>query len=280
MGLLDGQVALITGLARGQGRTHALALAREGADIIGCDLVSDMPAVPYALAGSDDLEETKRLVEETGRRCVAVHADTRDAQAMIDLAGRAVDELGRLDIVIPNAGIWAAAPLAEMTDEQWATVVDTNLTGVFNTVRAAVRPMIDQSSGRVIATASTAARAGMANFGNYVAAKWGVIGLVKTFALELAPHNITANAICPSAVRTDMMFENEALYRIFRPDLETPTTADVEETIMTALHKLPTPWVEAQDISEVVVFLASEKARYITGTAIDVTAGLSATWGA
>jgi SDR family mycofactocin-dependent oxidoreductase len=280
MGLLDGKVALITGVARGQGRSHALALAREGADIVGCDLLADAASVPYALSRPEDLEETRRGIEELDRRCLLTQADVRDPDAMRQLVADGLSELGRLDIVVPNAGIWAAAPLAEMTDEQWRTVIDINLTGVFNTVRAAVQPMIAQGSGRIVATASTAARAGMGNFGNYVATKWGVIGMVKTFAIELAPHNITANAICPAAVRTDMMYENKALYRLFRPDLEDPQTADVEQTIMTALHKLPTPWIEASDISEVVVFLASDKARFISGTAIDVTAGLSADWGA
>jgi len=280
MGQLDGKVALITGGARGQGRTHALALAREGAEIAITDLHEDIAPVPYAMASRDDLEETARQVEAEGRRCLALSADVRSAEQMDDAVARTVAELGSVDVLCANAGIWAAAPLAEMSDEQWRAVIDINLTGVFNSLRAAARPMIEQGSGRIIATASTAGRAGMANFGNYVAAKWGVIGMVKSAAIELAPHRITVNAVCPACVKTDMMYENDALYRVFCPELEQPTTADVEEVIVTALHTLPDPWIEPEEISDVIVFLASERGRHITGTGIDVTAGASAGWGA
>ncbi|CAB4865319.1 unannotated protein [freshwater metagenome] len=281
MGSLEGKVAFITGGARGQGRSHALALAREGCDIVVCDLESPkLDSVPYDLAAPGQLEETQRLVEELDRRCLAITADTRDRRAMEACVDEALSAFGRLDIHLPNAGIWAASPLAEMTDDQWDRVVDINLTGVFNSMRAAMQPMIEQKSGRIIATASTAARSGMMNFGNYVAAKWGVLGLVKTAALELAPYNITVNAICPGAVSTDMMLGNEALYRIFRPDLENPTTQDVEETIMAVISKLPKPWIEREEISGLVVFLASDAGRSITGTGIDINSGLSATWSA
>jgi len=278
---LEGKTALITGGARGQGRSHALFLAREGADIVVCDLVEDLEQVPYALGTEADLAETVRLVEETGRRCVSLHADVRNSAQVQAAVDACLAEFGHLDIAIANAGIWSAHQLVEMSDESWQTVIDINLTGVFHTIRAAARPMIDQGTGgRIIATSSTAGRAGMMNFGNYVATKWGVLGLIKTAALELAEHSITANAVCPGAVSTDMMFENKALYSVFRPELENPTTADVEETIMSDIHKLPTPWIEAADVSKIVLFLASDDGRYISGTGIDVTAGLSATWGA
>lgn len=278
---LEGKTALITGAARGQGRTHAVALAQEGANVVVTDLHEQrLGPVPYPLAVADDLAETVRLVEAEGVRALPLSVDVRDAAAVDGAARRAVEEFGSLDVACANAGVWAAEEIAEMSDEQWQTVIDINLTGVFHTVRAAAREMRPQGSGRIIATASTAARAGMANFGNYVAAKWGVIGLVKSAALELAPHHITVNAICPACVRTDMMFENQALYHVFRPDLDTPTTADIEATIEEALHKLPEPWIEPEEVSAIVVFLASERGKHISGTGIDITMGTSATWGA
>lgn len=277
---LEGKTALITGAARGQGRTHAVALAKEGANVVLTDLHEDLAPVPYPLASAGDLEETARLVEAEGVKALRMTVDVRESEQVDAAARRAVEELGSLDVVCANAGIWAASDLSSMSDEQWRTVIDVNLTGVFHTIRAAAREMVPQESGRIIATASTAGRAGMANFGNYVAAKWGVLGLVKTAALELAPHHITVNAICPACVKTDMMFENEALYRVFRPDLEQPTTEDIEGTIVEALHKLPEPWIEPEEVSEIVLFLASERGRHITGTGIDITAGASATWGA
>lgn len=280
MSQLDGKVALITGGARGQGRTHAIALAREGADVVITDLHEDISPVPYGLASEEDLEETARLVEAEGRRCLALTADVRSSEQMNGAVARAVSDFGRLDVLCANAGIWAASELAEMTDEQWRTVIDINLTGVFNSLRAAARPMIEQGSGRIVATASTAGRSGMANFGNYVAAKWGVIGMVKSAAIELAPHRITVNAVCPACVRTDMMYENHALYDVFCPDLEEPKTSDVEEVILAGLHKLPDPWIEPEEVSDVIVFLASDRGRHITGTGIDITAGVSANWGA
>ena len=280
MSELAGKTALVTGAGRGQGRTHAVALAREGANVVVTDLHQDISPVPYTLASEDDLAETVSLVEAEDVRALSLTVDVRDSAQLEQAAERAVAEFGSLDIVCANAGIWAAADLASMTDEQWKTVIDINLTGVFFTVRAAAHQMVPQGSGRIICTASTAARSGMANFGNYVAAKWGVLGLMKTAALKLAPHGITVNAICPACVKTDMMYENYALYGIFCPDLDEPTTADVEEVIVTGLHKLPDPWIEPEEVSDIVVFLASERGSHITGTGIDITAGLSATWGA
>jgi SDR family mycofactocin-dependent oxidoreductase len=278
---LYGKTALITGAARGQGRTHAVALAKAGANIVCTDLHQpDMESVPYKLSIESDLGETVRQVEAEDARAVSMTVDVRDAGQVDAAAERAVSEFGSLDIVCANAGILSFAPLAEMTDEQWQTVIDINLTGVFNTVRAAARKMIPQESGRIICTSSSSARAGTANFGNYVASKWGVLGMVKSAALELAPHHITVNAICPGVVKTKMMFENQAIYDLFRPELENPTTADVEATIVEAIHKLPEPWIEPEEISDLVVFLASDSGRHITGTGIDITSGLSATWSA
>ena len=212
---LEGKTALITGAARGQGRAHAVALAKEGVNIVCADLHEEISPVPYKLAVESDLAETVRLVEAEDVRAIPVKLDVSDRAAVDAAADLAVAEFGSLDIAVPSAGIWAAAELSEMTDEQWHTVMDINITAVFYTLRAAARKMIPQDSGRIICTSSTAGRSGMMNFGNYVAAKWGVLGLVKTAALELAPHHITVNAICPAAVKThDDVRERGALPRL------------------------------------------------------------------
>jgi SDR family mycofactocin-dependent oxidoreductase len=276
---LEGKVALITGAARGQGRSHAVALARQGADIVVCDIAAELASVPYPGATPEDMEETVRQVEAADRRCLSMVADVRDSAQMQAVVDRGLAELGRLDIAVANAGIWSAQYVVEMTDEVWREVVDTNLTGVFNTLRAAARPMIDRGEGgRLMATASVAARNGMPMFANYTSAKWGVIGLMKTLASELGPHNITANAICPAMVRSPMT-ENQALVDLMCAGIDSPTVADMEQIILT-MHKLPTPWIEVEDISRLVTFLASDDARYISGAAIDVSAGQSATWSA
>jgi len=277
---LEGKVALVTGGARGQGRSHAVALAREGARIVVLDAVEDIEVVPYGLATRADLDETVRLVEQEGVGCVAVEADVRSSEQMDAAVERAVAEWGSLDVLCANAGIWSYAELTEMTDEQWRAVIDVDLTGVFNGIRAAARPMRDQGYGRIVATSSVGGRKGMPGMANYAAAKWGVIGLIKTAALELAPYRVTANALCPAMVRTDMAFENEALYKIFRPDLEQPTTADIEQTTIETQHKIPDPWIEPEEISAAIVYLCSDNARHISGAAIDIAAGLNATWSA
>lgn len=277
---LQGKVALVTGGARGQGRSHAVALAREGAQIVVVDVLEDMGVVPYELSRQADLDETVRLVEEEDARCLAIKADVRSSEQMNAVAEQAVAEFGSLDILCANAGIWSDAELTEMTDEQWQAVIDVDLTGVFNSIRAAARPMREQGFGRIVATASVGARKGMPTFGNYAAAKWGVIGLIKTAALELAPYRITANALCPAMVRTPMAFENEALYAIFRPDVDQPTTAEIEQITIETQHKIPDPWIEPEEISAAIVYLCSEKARHISGAAIDIAAGLNATWSA
>ncbi len=277
---LEGKVALITGGARGQGRSHALALAREGAQIVVTDIEEDIVSVPYELARGEDLAETVRLVEEEDVRCLAIKADVRNAAQMDGAVEAAVAEFGSVDILCANAGIWAAAPITEMTDEQWQSVIDVNITGVFNSMRAAARQMVKQEYGRIVATSSIAGRAGMPQFANYAAAKWGVIGLVKTAALELAPYRITANAVCPASVKTPMMFENKSLYQLFLPEVAEPTSAEVEEIVVATMHKIPDAWIEPEEISAAILYLVSERASHVSGTAIDISAGFSATWSA
>jgi SDR family mycofactocin-dependent oxidoreductase len=274
MGKLEGKVAFITGAARGQGRSHAVRLAQEGADIIAVDVLEQVGSVGYPLATQEDLDETVRLVENLDRRIVASKADVRDSAALKAAVEDGVAQLGRLDIVLANAGIASFAPVEELTDEMWDDMIDINLTGVFKTVRAAV-PHIKAggAGGAIVLTSSTAGIKGMGNLAHYVAAKHGVVGLVKTLANELAPHMIRVNSVHPTSVDT-MMIHNEQTYGLFRPDKPASevTRADVGETFL-ALNALPIEWVEPVDISNAILFLVSDDARYITGVQLPVDAG-------
>ncbi len=274
MGMLDDQVAFITGGARGQGRSHALALAREGADIAICDIAAPIETVPYPLADVEDLEETRRQVEALGRRCVAVRADVRSTAEIGAATEAALTELGRIDIAIANAGICGFGAFAEITDEMWDDMIGTDLTGVFKTLRAVVPHMVERGSGRIVATSSMGGRMGNPNLAHYVAAKWGVIGLVKTLALEVAAQGVTVNAVCPATVDTEMV-HNDALYGLFAPDLDHPTKADVEPRY-TAMNPVPEPWTPVEEISAAILYLVSPAARMVTGTTLDVCMGASA----
>lgn len=274
MGQLDGQVALVTGGARGQGRSHAIAFAREGADVAILDLCNDLPTIDYPLASPADLEETARLVEKEGRRCLAFTTDVRDAAAMRSATNRTVEELGRLDILVANAGIGGGAPIQAAGAEQWNDVIATNLTGVFNSLRAAAPVMIAQRYGRIIAISSMMGRGTTGGMGAYTASKWGVIGLVKSTAQDLASFGITVNAIAPGNVDTPMV-RNDALIRRLRPDLENPTMDDAA-AFLGLLHVQPQPLLDPAEISAAVLFLAGAGAAHITGAVIDVSAGASA----
>lgn len=275
MGKFDGKVVLITGGARGQGRSHALAFAREGADVAFCDIAAQLDSVPYRMARPEDLDETVKLVEELDRRCVAVRADVRDQAQVQAFVDQARTELGRVDVLLANAGIFSFSTIAEMAEDKWQEMIDVNLTGVYHAMRAVLPIMIEQGSGRIIATSSTAGKMGFPNVGHYVATKWGVIGLVKSVAQEVGAHGITVNAICPTSVDTDMI-QNEAAYRLFLPDAENPTREDAAPAFQT-LNPIPVPWIEPIDISNAMLFLASDEARYITGETLAVAAGSTAT---
>jgi SDR family mycofactocin-dependent oxidoreductase len=275
MGLLEGQVALVTGAARGQGRSHAVRLAEEGADIVAIDIAAQVESVPYALATEADLQQTEKLVSATGRQVHAVRADVRDQPALDAAVARAVAEFGRLDIVVANAGVISYGYTWELPDEQWRDVVDINLTGVFHTVKAAIPAMIAAGNGgSIVLTSSVLGMKGTTGASSYVATKHAVNGLTQALANELGPHRIRVNSVNPSNVATDMVL-NPVTLGLFRPDLDAPTPDDVREA-MTAMHPFPIPWVEPMDVSNVVVFLASEAARYITGVSLPVDAGLLA----
>jgi SDR family mycofactocin-dependent oxidoreductase len=274
MGKFDGKVVLITGGARGQGRSHALAFAREGADVAFCDIAAQIDTVPYPMSRSADLDETVKLVEELDRRCIGVTADVRDGGQVQAFVERALTELGRVDFLLANAGIFSFSTIAEMEEDKWQQMIDTNLTGVFHAIRAVLPTMIEQGYGRIVATSSMAGKLGFANVGHYVAAKWGVIGLVKSTALEVGGNGITVNAVCPTNVDTDMI-QNPAAYALFLPDAENPTREDAAPAFQT-LNAIPVPWVEPIDISNTMMFLCSDEARYITGETIAVAAGMNA----
>src|SRR5215207_851002 len=210
MGRVEGKVAFITGAARGQGRSHALRLAEEGADIIAVDVCRPLETVPYELPTPDDLAETGKLVEDLDRRIVTRQADVRDLSQLQRVVQEGVSELGHIDIVCANAGIASLAPALEMEEQVWQEMIDVNLTGVWKTIRAAVPPMVERrQGGSVIITSSVAGLLGFGNLAHYVAAKHGVVGLMRTLAQELAPHMIRVNTINPTTVNTPMVMNNE-----------------------------------------------------------------------
>jgi (+)-trans-carveol dehydrogenase len=272
-GRLQNKVAFITGAARGQGRSHAIRLAQEGADIIAVDICDQVGSVPYDLARPEDLAETVSQVEALDRRIVATQADVRDLAALTKAVDDGVAELGRLDIVSANAGIVSYGTLDDITEQTWQDMIDINLTGVWRTVRASL-PHIRAGGrgGSIILTSSTAGLIAYPGIGHYTAAKHGVVGLMRTLALELAPEMIRVNSVHPTSVNTDMV-NNEATYKLFVPGVENPTTEQFAE-VSTQMQALPIPWVEPVDISNAVLFLASDEGRYITGVALPVDAGV------
>jgi SDR family mycofactocin-dependent oxidoreductase len=271
-GKLEGKVAFITGAARGQGRSHAVRLAQEGADIIAVDLCAQVASVPYTMATPQDLDQTVKEVEALDRRIVATQADVRDYDALKQALDDGVAQLGRLDVVSANAGIVSYGRAEELAEQTWQDVIDTDLTGEWHAAKAAIPHLrAGGRGGSIILTSSDAGLKASQNLAHYVAAKHGVIGLMRTLALELAPDFIRVNALAPTTVDTPMVM-NEATYRLFRPDLENPTADDMAGPA-TALNVLPVAWVEPVDISNALVFLASDQARYITGVALPVDAG-------
>lgn len=274
MGQLDGKVAFITGAARGQGRSHATRLAQEGADIIAIDLCDQVGSVGYPLATVEDLKETVRQVEALGRRIVASHTDVRDSAGLKTAVDEGVSQLGRLDIVLANAGIASFAPAENITDDMWDDMIAINLTGVFKTVRATIPHLkSNDNGGAVVLTSSTAGIKGPGNLAHYAAAKHGVVGLMKSLANELAPHMIRVNSVHPTGVDTDMI-HNEYTYAVFRPDKKPSeiTLDDVSDGFRSS-NALPVRWIESVDVSNAVLWLVSDAARYVTGVQLPVDAG-------
>ena len=271
-GLLAGQVAVVTGAARGQGRSHALALAREGASIIALDACAPIATVPYPLSAKADLETTAEQVEALGSRVVHGVVDVRDLAGMERFVSDAVATLGRLDIVCANAGISTPSPTLTMTEEAWQTTIDINLTGAWKTCRATVPHVIAGGrGGAVIITSSSATAMISRNIAHYTASKHGLIGFMRVLAKELAPHRIRVNTLHPTGVRTPMIL-NEPMYRLFRPDLENPDQEDFESAARSH-HALGVSAVDPEDVSAAVIYLASAAGRYVTGSTFMLDAG-------
>ena len=273
-GRVEGKVAFVTGAARGQGRSHAIRLAEEGADIIAVDLAGQIDTVPYAMATPDDLAETVKEVEALDRRIVATQADVRDYGAVKAALDDGVAQLGRLDIVAANAGIFSFGKADVLEEKTWQDMIDVNLTGVWHAAKAAIPHLkAGGHGGSIILTSSTAGLMPFENMAHYTAAKHGVVGLMRVLAVELAPDFIRANSVHPTSLNTDMI-QNDATYELFAPDLpkEQRTKEVVGERFQT-LNALPIKWVEPRDISNAVLFLASDEARYITGVTLPVDAG-------
>jgi (+)-trans-carveol dehydrogenase len=274
-GRLEGKVAFVTGAARGQGRSHAVRLAQEGADIIAIDLCEDVDSVPFPLATPEDLEQTVKEVEALGRRIVASRADVRDFSAVQEALSRGVDTFGQLDVVCANAGVVSYGMSHEIDAETWRDVIDINLTGVWHTAKAAVPILLEAArGGSMVFTASAAGLGGMETIAHYTASKHGVVGLMKSMALELAPHGIRVNCVCPSSVNTPMT-QNQATFDLLARDIPNATPEQVKERFA-SVHPMGFSWVEAVDVSNAVLFLASDEARYISGVAVPIDGAMLA----
>ena len=273
-GRVEGKVAFITGAARGQGRSHAVRLAEEGADIIAVDVCGPISAdSQIAPSTPDDLAQTADLVKGLNRRIVTAQVDVRDFDALQAAVDSGVEQLGRLDIIVANAGIGNGGQTLDKTSEaDWDDMIGVNLSGVWKSVKAAVPHLISGGhGGSIVLTSSVGGLKAYPHTGHYIAAKHGVIGLMRTFAVELGQHSIRVNAVCPTNVNTPM-FMNEGTMKLFRPDLENPGPADLAVAAQ-FMHVLPVGWVEPVDISNAVLFLASDESRYVTGLPVTVDAG-------
>lgn len=274
-GRFVGKVAFVTGAGRGQGRSHAVRFAEEGADVIAIDICKSVDSVTYPMSTENDLAETRHLIEETGRRAVTAVVDVRDFDDLDSQLRTAVENLGGLDIVVANAGIASYAPGHLITEQAWQDMIGINLTGTWHTLKAAVPHLIERGAGsNAILISSAAGLIGPPNLAHYVAAKHGITGLMKSFTNELAPHGIRVNSVHPTQVETPMIM-NDEIFTMFRPDLEHPVREDIVD-VSTGMNALPVPWVQPDDVSNAVLFLASDEARYITGTALPVDAGIVA----
>ncbi|WP_280236604.1 mycofactocin-coupled SDR family oxidoreductase [Nocardia cyriacigeorgica] len=271
MGRVSGKVALVTGAARGIGRAQAVRLAEEGADIVALDICAPVETVIIPPATEDDLAQTARAVEAAGGRVVAATVDVRDGEALRAATDAAVAELGGLDIVCATAGITSSAPALELSEAAWQTMLDVNLTGVWQTCKAATPHLIERGGGSMILTSSIAGLRGLVGVAHYTAAKHGVVGLMRSLAKELAPHQVRVNSVHPTNVDTPMI-QNDMVRRAFRPDLEHPTREEFAEAAVT-MNMLAIPWVEPVDIANAALFLASDEARYITAVTLPVDAG-------
>lgn len=273
MGRVDNRVAFITGAARGQGRSHAIRLAEEGADIIAVDVCAPVETTVYDMSSPEDLLETVRMVRALGRRIIGRQVDIRDYTALAEVAEEGAIELGRLDIVSSNAGISTIAGSSlDVSPAEWQAMIDVNLTGQWNTIRATVPHILaGGAGGSVIITSSSAGLRGYRNIAHYVAAKHALVGMMRTLANEYGKDGIRFNTVHPTNVDTPLLL-NDQMFRLFCPGLDSPGEADFVPAAR-EMHLLPVPWVNPVDVSNAVLFLASDEARYITGVALPIDAG-------
>jgi (+)-trans-carveol dehydrogenase len=273
MSILDGKVAVISGAARGQGRAHALRLAAAGARLIAFDICDQIPTVPYAMGGEDDLATTKVLVEKAAGQILAMKADVRVAAEVDAVVTAGLERFGRIDIVVANAGIGHPfAPCWTVDDDAFVNTVQVNLVGAWRTAKAAVPQLVEQGTGgSIVITGSGASIKGLPNLIGYVAAKHGVLGLVRAMARELGRYDIRVNAVLPGNTRTPM-FDNDAMKRLMIPDIDEPSDELFAERAR-AGSPMGRPWVDPEDVAEAVVWLASPASRFVTGTALPVDGG-------
>ena len=273
-GRVEGKVAFITGAARGQGRAHAVRLAQEGADIIAVDICKKIDTVDLIAASTpEDLAETADLVKGHNRRIYTAEVDVRDYDALKAAVDTGVEQLGKLDIIVANAGIGNGGQTLDKTSEtDWTAMIDINLSGVWKTVKAGVPHLLASGNGgSIILTSSVGGLKAYPHCGHYVAAKHGVVGLMRTFAVELGAQNIRVNSVHPTNVNTPL-FMNDGTMKLFRPDLEHPGPEDMK-IVGQLMHTLPIGWVEPEDIANAVLFLASDEARYVTGVTLPIDGG-------
>jgi NAD(P)-dependent dehydrogenase (short-subunit alcohol dehydrogenase family) len=276
VGELDGRVALVTGGARGQGRSHALAIAAAGATVVVCDIAATPPAIKYPMASPGQLEETVQLLQELGQPALGLVADMRDTEQVQSVVDRVLADFGKIDILVANHGLVASGPLENTSDDEWDTVVDSNLTGIFKVIRAVVPHMKSARYGRIVATSSMGARIAPANLAAYVSAKWGVIGLVKVAAVETGSFGITVNAICPGALASDLLF-NQTTYDLFCPDITNPTHEDFERRLVDLNYGLNgRSYLQPEHSTRAVMYLVTDNDGVVSGQVMDIGLGHSA----
>ncbi len=271
-GRLAGKTALITGAARGIGRAQAVRFAQEGANVIALDLCGPVETVVVPPSNPQDLDETVRQVDQCGATAVARVVDVRDPEALAAVVDETVRQLGGLDIVCATAGITSRALAVEMDPSIWQTMLDVNLTGVWHTCKATAPHLIARSAGSVVLVSSIAGLRGLVGVAHYTAAKHGVVGLMRSLAAELAPHNVRVNSIHPTNVDTPLI-QNDYVRKAFRPDLDRPPTREEFAAAALPMNMMRIPWVEAVDVANAALFLASDEARYITAVTLPVDAG-------
>lgn len=274
MGRVDGKVALVTGAARGQGRSHALRLASEGAAIVAVDICRPIGGLPYETSTPEDLKETARLVEAAGGRIITREADVRDFDALAEAVAAGEEAFGTVDVGVMNAGIFAMTPALEITDDGWRTMLEVNLMGAWHGAKAVASRLVAAGApGSLIFTSSTTGLQAAGLTAHYGASKHGVIGLARTLAIELGPSSIRCNVIAPTGVNTTMIL-HDTLYKAFNPDMENPTFEDARPLLMQH-HMLPIAHIEPQDVSQAVLWLASDESRFVTAAVIPVDGGFT-----